>query len=126
MGRSVGTVKSWRFRGRERLRDRLIRLGLAPSAGLGAALSVDVARAAVAHEARFKTTYNNSIVGLEEAKGTLLEHDQVALAEAPKPIVSMHARAAGPSPHDHPGLLATPAPALTTPAASTNWFVRLN
>jgi RNA polymerase sigma factor (sigma-70 family) len=47
MGRSVGTVKSWRFRGRERLRDRLIRLGLAPSAGIGAALTVDAARAAI-------------------------------------------------------------------------------
>ena len=40
MGRPVGTVKSWRFRGRKRLRDRLIRLGLAPSVGLGAALAV--------------------------------------------------------------------------------------
>ena len=51
MGRSVGTVKSWRFRGRERLRDRLIRLGLAPSCGLGATLAVDVARAAIPDEA---------------------------------------------------------------------------
>jgi RNA polymerase sigma factor (sigma-70 family) len=37
MGRSVGTVKSWRSRGRERLRTRLVRRGLAPSAALGAA-----------------------------------------------------------------------------------------
>ena len=39
MGCPVGTVKSWRFRGRRRLRDRLIRLGLAPSAVAGAASS---------------------------------------------------------------------------------------
>jgi RNA polymerase sigma factor (sigma-70 family) len=43
MGRPVGTVKCWRSRGRERLRNRLIRAGLAPSA----ALASDVARAAV-------------------------------------------------------------------------------
>ncbi len=47
MGRAVGTVKSWRFRGRERLRHRLTRLGVAPSGGLGAAPAVDFARAAV-------------------------------------------------------------------------------
>ena len=47
MGRPVGTVKSWRSRGRERLRDRLIRRGLAPSAALGIALAPDIARAAV-------------------------------------------------------------------------------
>ncbi len=47
MGRPVGTVKCWRFRGRERLRARLIRRGLAPVAAVGAALSLDVARAAV-------------------------------------------------------------------------------
>src|SRR6185312_5304873 len=46
LGRPVGTVKSWRSRGRKRLRSRLIRLGLAPSAGLGSALAADVARAA--------------------------------------------------------------------------------
>jgi RNA polymerase sigma factor (sigma-70 family) len=47
MGRPVGTVKSWRFRGRERLRRRLTRLGLAPSVGLVATLSGDVARAGI-------------------------------------------------------------------------------
>ena len=36
MGRPVGTVKSWRARGRERLRQRLTRAGLAPSVGLSA------------------------------------------------------------------------------------------
>jgi hypothetical protein len=36
MGRPVGTVKSWRSRGRARLRARLIRSGLAPATGLGA------------------------------------------------------------------------------------------
>src|SRR5882672_4267117 len=39
---------------------------------------------AVATEAQYKTTYNNSIVGLEEAKGTLLEHDQIQVLDGPK------------------------------------------
>ncbi len=43
MDRPVGTVKCWRARGRERLRNRLIRAGLAPSV----ALASNVARAAV-------------------------------------------------------------------------------
>jgi RNA polymerase sigma factor (sigma-70 family) len=47
MGRPVGTVKSWRSRGHERLRGRLSRRGLAPSAGLGAALAAGVAQASV-------------------------------------------------------------------------------
>lgn len=46
VGRPVGTVKSWRSRGRERLRHRLLRLGLAPSAGLAAVLAADRAQAA--------------------------------------------------------------------------------
>jgi RNA polymerase sigma factor (sigma-70 family) len=50
MDRPVGTVKSWRSRGRERLRGQLIRRGLAPAAGLGGALALDVARAAVPKE----------------------------------------------------------------------------
>jgi RNA polymerase sigma factor (sigma-70 family) len=50
MGCPVGTVKSWRFRGRQRLRDRLIRLGLAPSAVLGATIAPDGARGAVTEE----------------------------------------------------------------------------
>ena len=47
MGRPVGTVKSWRFRGRERLRHRLTRLGLSPSVGLVATLAGDVGRAGI-------------------------------------------------------------------------------
>jgi RNA polymerase sigma factor (sigma-70 family) len=50
MGCPVGTVRSWRFRGRQRLRDRLIRLGLAPSAVVGAAIASDAARGAVTEE----------------------------------------------------------------------------
>jgi RNA polymerase sigma factor (sigma-70 family) len=50
MGCPVGTVKSWRFRGRQRLRDRLIRLGLAPSVALGATLTVNGSDAAPAEE----------------------------------------------------------------------------
>ncbi len=48
MGRPVGTVKCWRSRGRERLRNRLIRRGVAPSVALGLAVAPGVARAAVA------------------------------------------------------------------------------
>src|SRR5207248_782791 len=40
---------------------------------------------AVAQEAQFKTTYNISIVALEEAKGTLLAYDNIAVAEGPNP-----------------------------------------
>ena len=47
MGRPVGTIKSWRARGRKRLRLRMIRSGLAPSTGLAAALLAGGARAAV-------------------------------------------------------------------------------
>ena len=42
-------------------------------------------RQAVAQEAQFKTTYNISIVALEEAKGTLLAYDNIAVAEGPHP-----------------------------------------
>jgi RNA polymerase sigma factor (sigma-70 family) len=45
MGRPVGTVKSWRARGRERLRSRLIRRGLAPSAAVVMGLCAGSARA---------------------------------------------------------------------------------
>jgi len=40
---------------------------------------------AVAQEAQFKTSYNISIVALEEAKGTLLAYDNIAVAEGPQP-----------------------------------------
>jgi hypothetical protein len=38
---------------------------------------------AVAQEARFKATYNVAIVAMEEAKGTLLEHENIKVAEKP-------------------------------------------
>ncbi len=47
IGRPVGTIKSWRSRGRERLRQRLVRHGLTPSSALGAALVADEARATI-------------------------------------------------------------------------------
>jgi outer membrane protein TolC len=40
---------------------------------------------AVATEAQYKTTYNVSICALEEAKGTLLAYDNIAVAEGPHP-----------------------------------------
>ena len=39
---------------------------------------------AVATEAQYKATYNTSIVGLEEAKGTLIESARIVVAEAPR------------------------------------------
>ena len=47
MGRPVGTIKSWRARGRERLRQRLLRRGFAPSAGLALVFSADAVLAVV-------------------------------------------------------------------------------
>jgi hypothetical protein len=44
---------------------------------------------AVATEAQYKSTYNKSIVALEEAKGTLLEHDEIAVVEDAKSVVSV-------------------------------------
>ncbi len=44
--------------------------------------------AAVAAEAQYKATYNISLVALEEAKGTLLEHERITVAEGPKAVVS--------------------------------------
>jgi outer membrane protein TolC len=40
---------------------------------------------AVAQEADFKSRYNTAIAALEEAKGTLLAYDNIALAEGPHP-----------------------------------------
>jgi outer membrane protein TolC len=40
---------------------------------------------AVAQEAQFKTTYNISIIAMEEVKGTLLAYDNIAVAEGPHP-----------------------------------------
>jgi hypothetical protein len=53
--------------------------------------SVSQYAAAVAHEAQYKSLYNNSIVDLEEAKGTLLEFDKITVVERPmadKPVAS--------------------------------------
>jgi hypothetical protein len=40
---------------------------------------------AVAQEAQFKASYNISLIALEEAKGTLLGHDQIVVADPPRP-----------------------------------------
>jgi outer membrane protein TolC len=59
---------------------------------------------AVATEAQYWTTYNISIVALEEAKGTLLAYDNIVVAERPRPLRPLPVRPAG-------GDLATPGPA---------------
>jgi outer membrane protein TolC len=53
---------------------------------------------AVAQEAQFKTSYNISIIALEEAKGTLLAYDNIAVAEGPQPqkaYIQAHDQQAG-------------------------------
>jgi len=40
---------------------------------------------AIAQESLYKTSYNTSIVALEEAKGTLLAYDKITIAEGPAP-----------------------------------------
>ncbi len=42
----------------------------------------------VAYEAQYKSTYNISIVALEEAKGTLLDYEHIEVAEGPKALAS--------------------------------------
>ena len=39
----------------------------------------------MAQEAQFKTSYNISLAALEEAKGTLLAYDNIAIGEGPQP-----------------------------------------
>ncbi len=63
----------------------------------------------VASEAQFKTSYNISIAALEEAKGTLLAYNNIAVAEGPNPrkasiqaIDQQRAHKVIPIPHDGP------------------------
>ena len=58
--------------------------------------------ATVAREADFKAAYNTSIIALEEAKGTLLAHEHIVVAdfgadETPRPKVDDEAKAASPT-----------------------------
>lgn len=64
---------------------------------------------AVALEAQYKTSYNISIIALEEAKGTLLAYDNIAVAEGPHPAKAymqakdqQAAHRQFPVPHDGP------------------------
>ena len=77
-------------------------------------------------EAQFKTTYNISIVALEEAKGTLLAYDNIAVAEGPHPrkayiqardIQDAHRQL--PIPPDGPMMPEQPVAARPTPTRST-------
>ena len=47
--------------------------------------AVNVYAQAVSLEAQYRTSYNNAIIALEQAKGTLLAYDNVAFAEGPWP-----------------------------------------
>ncbi|MFO0953113.1 MAG: sigma-70 family RNA polymerase sigma factor [Isosphaeraceae bacterium] len=70
MGRPVGTVKCWRSRGRDRLRARLTRAGLAPAAGLATVLSTSAGEAPVPKAAQeslwaaARAAANGSTVGV--------------------------------------------------------------
>jgi outer membrane protein TolC len=64
---------------------------------------------AIANEAQYKTSYNTSIAALEEAKGTLLAYDNIAVNEGPSPrhaYIQARDQQAGhrqlPIPHDGP------------------------
>jgi RNA polymerase sigma factor (sigma-70 family) len=73
----------------------------------------------VAQEAQFKTSYNTSIVALEEAKGTLLEYDQITVGESPKSTMAKVARrdvTATPVAHEPPVLVPAPSPTAFAPA----------
>ena len=69
---------------------------------------------AVAQEAQYKTTYNISIVALEEAKGTLLAYDNIAVAEGPAPAEGVHP---GPRPAGGPPAVPDPARRPVPPGA---------
>ena len=55
---------------------------------------------AVATEAQYKAMYNSSIVALEEAKGTLLDHDNIVVAQGPHPKTASNRAAAPKTDHD--------------------------
>ncbi|WP_233578945.1 TolC family protein [Tautonia sociabilis] len=76
---------------------------------------------AVATEAQFKTSYNTAIAALEEAKGTLLAYNNIAVAEGPQPrkayiqaIDQQKAHHRIPIPHDGP---VAPRPVVHPPVA---------
>jgi outer membrane protein TolC len=90
---------------------------------------------AIAQEAQFKTSYNTSIAALEEAKGTLLAYDNIAVAEGPSPRKSyiqardqqaghrqLHIPPDGPQTPNPPGgpAVPDPVPTVVPPYAPTD------
>ncbi len=71
---------------------------------------------AIVQESQFRTEYNAAIVGLEETKGTLLEHYQITVVEGPTAAASMVALPVGAtkSARDKPTALAF-TPTLASP-----------
>ena len=73
---------------------------------------------AVATEAQHKTTYNISIVALEEAKGTLLEYKQITVVDGPKTgVKAIVGRVAAAKP------VSNQLPAVVTAPVRTDQFV---
>jgi hypothetical protein len=75
----------------------------------------------VAQEAQFKTSYNISIVGFEEAKGTLLEHKKITVLDRPAPATGTIARRAPVAksvPLEHPLPVPQPDPVRLDSAVS--------
>ena len=82
---------------------------------------------AVAQEADFRTRYNTSIAALEEAKGTLLAYDNIALAEGPWPAKAYDQardQQAGPPPAPDRRLRPLPAQAHEQPRRSSTRSTR--
>jgi len=76
---------------------------------------------AVALEAQYKTVYNIAIVALDEAKGTLLEYEQISIAEGPKPAASTGAVRDGavkPASREAPAPIASASAAVPPASAS--------
>ncbi len=73
---------------------------------------------AVATEAQYKTAYNISIVALEEAKGTLLEHEQVSVVASSRPATAVPRDTAATLASHEPQVMAPP-PAPPGPIAPT-------
>ena len=66
--------------------------------------------AAVATEAQYKTTYNISIVALEEAKGTLLEHKHISVVANSQPAAAAPRDSAAKVASHEPQVMTLPAP----------------
>jgi hypothetical protein len=75
----------------------------------------------IAQEALYLAKYNGSLASLEEAKGTLLAYDGIALAEDPRPLRIADAKDESlvPAAFEKPAEVPVPAPAASKPSVKT-------